>query len=331
MDYEIIATLGPSSSEPTLWQSMLSNGVTAFRLNTSHLTLDALTQWLEQYYHFFSTDSYIVPLYLDLQGSKWRLGSFPTCVLDIGQKLQLVCEQSSDDAKTLPVPHSDFFGALPQSNGELVLSDGKIRMQVINTKDNIIIAKVTQAGEIAPHKGITLPTSSYRKETLSLKDQAIIAQTSAYPFLRYALSYVKDALEMKNYRAFLGDSAYLCAKLERTTALEEVLSIADLADELWLCRGDLGAEVGIKAMAEIVHSFSNLLPQLTIPIILAGQVLEHLVSYPNPTRSELCYLYDSLCKGYKGFVLSDETAVGSFVLEACCTAAIFKDEAYCSH
>lgn len=144
--------------------------------------------------------------------------------------------------------------------------------------------------------------------------------------VRYALSYVKDAAEMANYRRVLGESSHLIAKLERATALEDADGIAKMADELWLCRGDLGAEMGSRAMAEAVHAFSKKVASLPVPVLLAGQVLEHMTESLPPTRSELCYLYDALKAGFRGVVLSDETAIGRYPVEACRTAALFLGE-----
>ena len=111
MNYDLIATLGPSSNAPAIWQGMLDAGVTAFRLNTSHLTLPQLQQWLAQLTPFLMARNPVPPLVLDLQGSKWRLGDFPTCVLVPDQSVELVYAASSDRPSTLPVPHLDFFQA----------------------------------------------------------------------------------------------------------------------------------------------------------------------------------------------------------------------------
>jgi pyruvate kinase len=121
-----------------------------------------------------------------------------------------------------------------------------------------------------------------------------------------------------------GHPAYLIAKLERGPALDEAGLIAASADELWLCRGDLGAELGLREMALAVRRFSEGAARCPVPVYLAGQVLEHMTGQPNPTRSEVCYLYDALAQGYHGVVLSDETAIGRYPVESCAAAAMFK-------
>jgi pyruvate kinase len=149
-----------------------------------------------------------------------------------------------------------------------------------------------------------------------------------YPFIRYALSYVKDAEEMRNYRQLLtasgSDPLYLIAKVERSSALAEAKNIAQSADELWICRGDLGAEMGTAAMAEEVFRLYPRVPGIPKPVFLAGQVLEHMTAQPTPTRSEISYLYEALMRGFAGVVLSDETAVGAHPIQACRNAAMFR-------
>ena len=325
MDYDLVATLGPSSNSPEVWQGMLDAGATAFRLNTSHLSLTLLQEWLEPLAPFLLALSPTPPLVLDLQGSKWRLGDFSTRVLEPGQRIALVYAPSTDQANTLPVPHADFFQAARASSSEIVLNDARIKLvrEAIGTER--LQTRVITGGEISARKGITYSASSYRQEDLSGKDRTIFERTRHLPFVRYAISYVRDVVEMRRYRDHFGEAAYLIAKLERQPAVDEAQDIAAVANELWLCRGDLGAELGLRSMAEAAHRFSDTIGALPIPALLAGQVLEHMVDHPTPTRSEVCTLYEALLKGYRGFVLSDEAAIGRHPIESCRSAALFRD------
>jgi pyruvate kinase len=324
MDYQIIATLGPNSDREPTWQAMLATGATGFRLNTSHLSLSQLESWVERLGVFLTTQDPPPRLVLDLQGSKWRLGQFPECVLTHGQRVTLVCAASADCPGTLPVPHPDFFRAASASSGEIVLNDAKLRLVLESQEAETLCARVATGGAIFPRKGITYTASTYRQESLSEMDQAVLGRTRHRVGIRYALSYVKDAVEMAHYRAKVGHSAHLIAKLERQPALDEAVQIAESADELWLCRGDLGAELGAKAMAEAVHRFSGGVHAMPVPVLLAGQVFEHMTEHATPTRSELCGAYDALMMGYRGLVLSEETAIGRDPVESCHVAALFR-------
>ena len=325
MEYTIIATLGPSSQTESSWREMLAAGVSGFRLNTSHLSLPQLHHWLGRLADFLSGIDPQPALILDLQGSKWRLGDFNARALQPGQTLEFIFATVSETPDVIPVPHPDFFQAAALSNGKILLNDAKVHMALETTGPDWLRARVTKGGEIAPNKGITFAFSKYRQESLSQKDQTILEKTRGFPSIRYAISYVKDSAEMASYRSLLGGSTYLAAKLERPAAVEEALQVAESANELWLCRGDLGAELGMKAMAQAVHRFSRLVGQMAVPVLLAGQVLEHLTEHATPTRSEVCYLYQALLQGYRGVVLSDETAIGQYPVESCRVAALFHD------
>ncbi len=326
MTYDIVATLGPASENASIWEDMVAAGVTAFRLNTSHLATDTLDRWLARLDPFLAR---LIPrpaVVLDLQGSKWRLGGFPTTTLIRGSSVELVCCASIDRRDALPVPHADFFQAAALSSKELSLNDAKIRLEVERAETGSMRTRVVQGGEISSGKGITYLASEYRKESLGEKDRQILSRCRHRGFVRFAVSYVKDAAEMAKYRALIGEAAHLTAKLERPSALAEAAGIAASADELWLCRGDLGAELDAKAMAGSVHEFSRKVPTLPVPTLLAGQVLEHMAEHPAPTRSEVCYLHDALVQGYRGVVLSDETAIGRYPVESCRIAALFSPD-----
>ncbi len=324
-NYEIIATLGPASDVEAVWMSMLAAGVTAFRLNTSHLELGQLWAWLERLESFLRARQPRPSLILDLQGSKWRLGQFAPLELTEGQTIELVLASSSDHPNRLPVPHADFFQAALLSSPELRLNDAKVHLRVEVIADEHLRAQVTRGGPLSAHKGITYLASDFRSEAFSEKDQEIIWQTKDLPGIRYAISYLRDAAEMHRYRNQFGLQAYLIAKLERAPAMAEAEQIAIEANELWVCRGDLGAELGLPGMARAVHALSGQIRGLDCPAMMAGQVLEHMTAAASPTRAEVCGLHDALAWGYAGFVLSDETAIGRGPVDACQATAMFRD------
>lgn len=321
MDYLIVPTVGPSTDLTATLRAIRRAGADAFRLNTSHVSLEAVVRWVDRFDDAFGGKP-PVSVVFDLQGSKWRLGDFSGFSLRAGHVVELICAREARGERQLPVPHVDFFATTAGST-EIVLHDAKIRLQIESRTPNMIRARVLTGGDIAPNQGITLTGSNFRKESLSERDAAIVARLARREDVRYAISYVKDAAEMANYRKQLGDR-YLIAKLERASALADVSGIAKEADELWLCRGDLGAEVGLRAMAEGTDAVAGAVRSLPVPTLLAGQVLEHMTEHPTPTRSEVCYLHHALRVGFAGVVLSDETAIGRYPVEACRVAAMFR-------
>jgi len=325
--YSIIATLGPATQSEELLAGLLEAGVDGLRLNGSHLSPEALEQWLRRLERLGQAEegSSRAPVILDLQGSKWRLGEFPPFDLVEGNLVELVSAPGAGSGE-LPVPHPDFFAAAPRSSPELRLDDARCLLRVESCDATRLRARVIRGGKIRPRKGITFSRTAFRRESLGDRDRELLEPISRLGVRspRYALSYVRDAAEMQTYRRLLGPSAYLIAKIERESALAEAQGIAAAADELWLCRGDLGAEVGPRRMAEAVHEFSGMVRGLPVPVMLAGQVFEHMTRSCSPTRSEVCFLYEALRRGFRGIVLSDETAIGDFPVESCRAAALFR-------
>ena len=334
MNYQIVATLGPATNSEDTWRNLFEAGATAFRLNTSHFDLEELEAWINRVDNFRAkladrkpADS--PPVILDLQAGKWRIGMVEATELDAGQTTELVLGTvPADDGGVsgsfvLPIPHPDFFVAAQSCSGEIAVNDARVILQIETIGKERIAAQVVQGGEVSTGKGITIVGSRYRKEQLNDKDRGVVELCRSYPYVRYALSYVKDAEEMSNYRTMFDGSTYLIAKLERASAVRQAEQIARTADELWICRGDLGAEMGVAAMAEELFRFSERIGRIPKPVFLAGQVLEHMTEHPTPTRSEISYLYEVLQRGFRGVVLSDETAVGAFPVESCRTAALF--------
>ncbi|MEN6408734.1 MAG: pyruvate kinase, partial [Anaerolineaceae bacterium] len=248
--------------------------------------------------------------------------------LATGRHVHLIHAESSEAADVLPVPHADFFAAAPTSSRLVRLNDAKVLLEIEAIDPDSIQARVVQGGPVSARKGITYAETEFRSEGLNEKDRAILSGMRSYPFVRFAISYVKSAAEMAAYRQQTGAEVYLIAKLERALALEQVGAIAAEANELWLCRGDLGAELGLIGMAQAAYRFSQIVLDMPIPVMLAGQVLEHMTDHPVPTRSEVYCLYDALARGYRGVVLSDEAAVGRYPVESCQTAGMFQNEVF---
>ena len=305
---------------------MLATGVTAFRLNTSHLQINEILTWLEQLSSFIQENSPELPIILDMQGSKWRIGQIESRTLGKDEQLELVCAAASQSRSRLPVPHPDFFAAALQSSPQILLNDAKVILRREAAGTDWLRARVLQGGEISTRKGITYAQSGYRNESLTDKDREILASVRGNSQIRFALSYVRDSLEMLRYREHYGATASLIAKIERQTALDDAAEICNSADELWLCRGDLGAELGLRAMGQAVHRFNGQVASFSRPVLMAGQVLEHMSQDQQPTRSEVCHLVDCLQAGYQGFVLSDETAIGKYPVESCQIAGLFQKD-----
>lgn len=318
---DVIVTVGPASATPELLQEFVAAGASAFRLNASHLRPGDWPTWHQRFDAAFGAD-WPVPVFLDLQGGKWRLGDFLPFDLVRGATVVFRCAENARDPATLPVPHDDFFLTLRNSilNGQapsILLNDARYRLTGTACAGSDILAVVETGGWIESHKGVTSDAADIRCESLSTHDREVIEAAAAQPMIGFALSYLRDGREFRQLRRCLPLNRPVVAKLERPEALAAAADLAGQANSLWVCRGDLGAELGLIPMARAVRAYTKKIRELGCQTMLAGQVLEHMTKHAQPTRSEICHLYDAICQGFAGVVLSDETAIGDNPAAAC--------------
>ena len=200
MNYDLITTLGPATATEDAWQQLLEAGATAFRLNTSHLSLHDTLQWLERLRSFKAQPGERIPVTLDLQGSKWRWGEFHACQLAEGSRIDLTGSGCQNRPGVLPVPHHDFFRAAAVHPGDIVLNDGRVVLATQAVTADRVMAEVIRGGAVSSRKGITIAGCPCRREGFSDRDRAIVAATSDFPGISYAISCVRDGVDMTAFR-----------------------------------------------------------------------------------------------------------------------------------
>jgi pyruvate kinase len=294
----IVATLGPASFD--LAAALGAAGSTALRLNASHMTPGEL----EDVLHRVRVTLPRLPVVVDLQGAKMRLGEFEKRAVRRGERLRFALDPEVRDA--LSLPHPELFRAV--AVGEtLSCDDDRLRLIVRDAREDVIEAECLTGGELRPRRGVNLVDHPVILEDLTPRDVQHIQRAARYPPVSFACSFMRDGSEAGWIRS-RADGCPVIGKVERRAALERLESIVSQVDELWICRGDLGSQLGAVELARWVGGFRP--GGLRVPVLMAGQVLEHLTSHPGPTRSEVCHLYDLVQRGYAGIVLSDETAIG---------------------
>jgi len=245
------------------------------------------------------------PVILDLQGAKMRLGQFPDRPVEPSEVVVFAPAQEG----AIPLSHPEIY-AQAQPGETISVDDDRLRFTVLaaSSRTQLIEARVLSRGSVKPRKGINLVEHPVVLSDLSAYDQLLCQLGADIPNLAFAVSFVShgDELEWVRRRA---PGHRVIAKIERREATGSIETIASRADEVWICRGDLGAQLGVARMASWVAGFDP--RRQPRPVLMAGQVLEHLTDHSTPTRSEVCHLHDIVARGYSGIVLSDETAIGS--------------------
>lgn len=294
----LIATLGPASLARAA--DLAQEGATAFRLNASHLTPDAARDSVSRVRAALPD----APIVVDLQGAKMRLGHFDERPLEAGSTVRFALHAES--LLDVPLPHPELFAAV--HGGEtLSADDDRLAFRVGRATPTLIEATVLKDGVLRPRKGLNVVEHPVRLSGLPGHDRAFLEALSGFGGLSLAFSFMLDGSEAAWIREAL-PGAPVIGKIERAEAIASLADIDARVDATWICRGDLGAQLGMAALGRFVGSLA---PQrFARPMLMAGQVLEHLTRHPEPTRSEVCHLHDLLARGFAGVVLSDETAIG---------------------
>ena len=303
---QLVATLGPASFHRI--PELAAAGATAFRLNASHLGPDEIAAVLAA----IRLASAGAPVVIDLQGAKMRIALERPREVAAGEAVAF----SPDPGSDICVPHPELF--VQASVGDtLSVDDGRVRFEVVQVGAARIVARAIVAGRLLPNKGLNVEQHPIRLKGLTGRDAAACRLAARESADALACSFMIDGEEAAWLRA-LAPRCRVIGKVERAEATVRLDAIARKVDAVWICRGDLGAQLGSAGLARFVASVEP--SRLPVPVLMAGQVLEHLTGCADPTRSEVCHLFDLFARGYAGVVLSDETAIGCDPVHAVATA-----------
>jgi pyruvate kinase len=279
---------------------LVQAGATSLRLNASHLSpeqvmchCNALRAALPE-----------VRCIVDLQGKKMRVGAIAPRQLELDA--HVVLSNDPNDSEGIYVPHPELFEQV--AIGErLSFDDGRIEVLVVARETKRLVARVHRPGLLVERKGLNRVEHPIELIDLTPADQQTILRCNSIDSVDFAVSFASDGTEAAWVRS-RAPNRRIILKVERAEAILNLDALAQQADELWICRGDLGAQLGLSNMARQLACIDP--RRHEIPMLMAGQVLEHLTQHDQPTRSEVCHLTDLILRGYAGIVLSDETAIG---------------------
>lgn len=294
--FDLIATLGPASFG--MERELAAAGATAFRVNAAHVDPEGAESAVDRAKRAVPE----VPVIVDLRGAKMRIGEVAARPVAVGTQVRF----SLGSEEGIPVPHAELFVST-EPGDTLSLDDDRMRFRVESVGQGSIFAVCVVGGQLASHRGLNVVEHPVLLDDLTESDARTLERVGALPGVHFAVSFVADGSELEWVRRRT-DGATIIAKIERREAVDRLSSIADVADALWICRGDLGAQIGMVELASFVGRLDP--RKLPAPVAMAGQVFEHLTHHAAPTRSEVCHLADLVGRGYAGIVLSDETAIG---------------------
>ena len=324
---KIVATIGPATQSEEVITDLIKAGVTTFRLNFSHGDHKDHQERIKTIRKVSKKLDLDIGILQDLQGPKIRLGRFKDGPVKVkkGDKFTL----TSNVVECTNIIANVTYDKLAQEVTEgkrILLDDGKIEMIVekVNTANNLLECKVTVGGVLSNNKGVNFPDVQLSVKALTDKDieDLEFGLTAGVDWI--ALSFVRnpsDINEIKNLINKSGHSIPVVAKIEKFEAIDQIDSILPLCDGVMVARGDLGVEMPAEEVPLLQKELIRKANTLGIPIITATQMLDSMASNPRPTRAEVSDVANAILDGTDAVMLSNETAVGDYPVEAVETMA----------
>ncbi|MEZ4601280.1 MAG: pyruvate kinase [Syntrophotaleaceae bacterium] len=318
---KIIATIGPASQTSEKLAALMDAGTDLFRLNFSHGNHAEKAAVIREIRFLSRQRRQAMAIVGDLQGPKIRVGQIPgdTATLIPGQPVNLTTRQDADEPPgNIPV----VFPALPTVSApgdKILLDDGLLELEVVRIAGPKVECKVVTGGVLASRKGVNLPGAALSLPSITEKDweDALFCIREGVDYL--ALSFVRQASDIAKLRDFLssnGADIPILAKIEKPQAVDNFTEILHVADGIMVARGDLGVEIGPEQVPLIQKRIIRKCREAGKPVITATQMLESMVSHPRPTRAETSDVANAIIDGSDAVMLSGETAVGSYPVEA---------------
>lgn len=314
---KIVATLGPASSSPEMISKLFEAGVDVFRINMSHSSFDGVRKLHGAVRAAEANFGRPIGILCDLQGPKFRVGEVEggRMTLTEGATFRFDTTETSGSVDRVFLPHPQIFEAVEPGH-TLLLDDGKIRMQVIDKTATTIDAKVLVAGALASRKGISLPDTLLPIGPLTEKDKKDLDFALRLGVDWVALSFVQRGEDVQLARQLVGQGAALMAKIEKPSAIADLDGIIAASDGLMVARGDLGVEMPVERVPGLQKQITRTARDAGKPVVVATQMLESMISSPVPTRAEVSDVATAVFDGADAIMLSAESAVGQFPIEA---------------
>ena len=316
----IICTIGPASRNPATLRKLVEAGMDVARLNFSHGTHEEHAAVIRAIREGETDWGRPVTIIQDLQGPKVRLGNFigGRAMLMTGELFTLTAKPVLGTSERASLDHPDLIAALKPGD-QLWMDDGTIQLAVERADVDSAVCRVIAGGVVSDHKGVALPGIPLPVSCLTDKDREDLRFGVAQGVDYVAVSFVRSAADIQEVRKFLldrGASVPIIAKLERAEVVSNLPGILALVDAVMVARGDLGVEVPLEEVPIIQRDVIRQARLAKVPVIVATQMLESMVTYLRPTRAEVSDVATAIFEGADAIMLSAETASGQHPVEA---------------
>ena len=312
---KIVATIGPAST--SLVPELVRAGMDGARLNFSHGSREAHAEGARIVREVQRDTGTRLALIADLQGPKLRIGDLPE-PLDLGRGDEVVVGVDGRPGVDLPVS-PDVVGRVLEPGHELLIDDGLVRLRVERVERGLALCSVSVGGVVEAHKGVNLPGVLLPIPSLTPKDVADLRFAVELGVDFVALSFVRSVEDVRDVRLRLeeaGSHAHVIAKIEKAEAVDALDAIVNEADAIMVARGDLGVEIGPASVPLLQKRIILRGLERGKAVITATQMLESMIHHAEPTRAEASDVANAVLDGTSAVMLSGETAIGEYPVEA---------------
>lgn len=318
---KIVATLGPATSTKAVLKGMLDEGVDVFRINFSHANYADVEERIGMIRELNDEFGYNVAILGDLQGPKLRVGVMKgDVVVNEGDEIIFATGKKFEGTKERVYMTYDRFPQDAKAGERILLDDGKLIFEVISTdKKSEVKARVIQGGPLKSKKGVNLPNTNISQPALTEKDieDALFAIKMKVDWM--ALSFVRHAEDLMQLAELIKENSDhkipIIAKIEKPEAVENIDKIVAYCDGLMVARGDLGVEIPAEEVPLIQKELVLRAKRARIPVIIATQMMETMITSLTPTRAEVNDVANSVMDGADAVMLSGETSVGQYPVQ----------------
>jgi pyruvate kinase len=316
---KIVATLGPATDPPGVLDRVFEAGMNCARLNCSHGTHDDLRRRAAAVRSTAARAGRPLGLLFDLQGPKLRLSAeTETRMLQTGETVVFCGSGGSEQPSALRVEFASF-AALVTERSHIVIGDGVPRLAVEGVAAGDVVARVLSPGPLSARKGVNVTYARPELPAITEKDLADLELAAELDADFVALSFVRTAEDLEQLRAHmdgLSSRARVIAKIEKVEAYERLDEIIEVTDGIMVARGDYGVEAGVAHVPLMQKDTIARATQAGKLVITATQMLESMINAPEPTRAEATDVANAVIDGSSAVMLSAETSVGSYPVEA---------------
>ena len=315
---KIVATLGPASSSKEMIKKLYEAGVTMFRINSSHGDQEFHQKNLDCIRELEKEEHTLIPILLDLQGPKIRVGLLKDSIeIKKGEILRFRHASEMVDG-IIPVDYEGIAKDI-KIGEKFLIDDGKLQFEATGVNGDIIRAKVLTDGILKQRKGINIPGATGSINVLTERDLSFVDFAVKNKIDYLGLSFVREAKDVIQLREILkskNSDIRIISKIEKPQAVNNIDNIIEASDGIMVARGDLGIEISTEQVPIVQKNIIRKANQKRKVVIVATQMLESMTENPIPTRAETSDVANAILDGTDAIMLSGETAMGAYPVEA---------------